>query len=93
MAQKNMLTYFLVALLLLTVLATAGLTIYYVRKVRSWNMLQLQTAVISRNRTLANSLLNDAIEYSKRNPAIDPILQSVGVTKRSGPFATPTPKP
>ncbi len=46
-----------------------------------WQLRRLrpQVAQAENNRNLVNALANDALEYSKHNPAIDPILQSVGV--------------
>ena len=82
--KNNILTNLLVGLVVLSVLATSGLAYIYVRSVQKLNQLQLQNAFITRNRTLINSLANEAIEYSKRNPAIDPILQ---------PFVDVKPKP
>jgi hypothetical protein len=82
--KNNALTNLLVGLVVLSVLATAGLAYIYVRSVQRLNQLQLQTAVINRNRTLVNSLASEALEYSKRNPAIDPVLQSVGLKPRPG---------
>jgi hypothetical protein len=45
---------------------------------------------VNRNRALFQALANDAIEYSKRNPAIDPILQSVGINPAA---ASSAPRP
>ena len=87
--RSNPITNLLVGLVALTVLATAGLTIYYVRLVQKLNVLQLQNAVINRNRTLATSLVNDAIEYSKRNPALEPVLQSIGIKTKAGVTTAP----
>ena len=77
--RNNVLTQLLVGLVALSVLATSGLAFYYVRSVQKLNRLQLQSAVINRNRGLVNSLATETLEYSKRNPAIDPVLQSVGI--------------
>jgi hypothetical protein len=91
--QSNALTNLLLALVALAVLATAGLAVYYVRSVQKLNVLQLQTAVINRNRALANSLVNEAVDYSKHNPAMDPILQSLGIKKPLPTVPQPSPKP
>jgi hypothetical protein len=91
--KSNALTNLLVGLVVLTVLATTALALYYVRSVQKLNGLQLQTSIINRNRALASSLVNDAVEYSKRNPAIDPILQSIGVKPRAASSSAPSVKP
>jgi hypothetical protein len=52
--------------------------------------LQSQLSLIQRNRTIIQSMAEDAIEYSKRNPAIDPILQQHNVKpKPAAPAPTP----
>jgi len=35
--------------------------------------------MINNNRATINALANDVMEYSKKNQAIDPILESVGL--------------
>jgi hypothetical protein len=42
-------------------------------------MLQVQATMINNNRATINALANDVMEYSKKNQAIDPILESVGL--------------
>lgn len=82
--RSHGLTNLLVGLVALAVLATAGLALYYVRCVQKLNGLQLQAALVNRNRALGNALANEVLEYSKRNPAIDPVLQSVGIKRSAG---------
>lgn len=73
------LTLFLAGLLMLGAVATAGLAYTYVRSMRSVGLLQSEAAVINRDRSVMQALAADAVEYSKHNPAIEPILQSVGI--------------
>jgi hypothetical protein len=48
------------------------------RRIQVWlGQTQLQQQVFA-------ALVNEAVEYSKRNPAIDPILQSLGAKPASG---------
>ena len=37
------------------------------------------------------SLVNDAVEYSKKNPAIEPLLESLGVKQRTNAAVTNKP--
>jgi len=37
------------------------------------------------------ALLNDALEYSKKNPAIDPLLEAAGIKPKSGAAITNKP--
>ena len=39
----------------------------------------MTAARINNNRALIGSLAGEALEYSKKNPAIDPILEAAGV--------------
>ena len=75
----------LVAILMLSVLANVGFAYRYVHSIGTVQGLQVQTAMANRNLALAQAMAKDAAEYSKRNPAIDPILQSVGISVAPGP--------
>ena len=80
-------------LLVLQVISSLGSAIYcwkYVACTRELRTLQTQTAFINNNRSLINALANDALEYSKKNPSIDPILESVGLkpAKSAAPTGT-----
>jgi hypothetical protein len=60
----------------------------YMAYTRELRTLQTQTAFINNNRSLMNAFASDALEYSKKNPSIDPILESVGLkTTKSAPAA------
>ncbi len=90
MMQKSPLTLILLTVLLVNVLVAAVLSFGYVWQMREAQVLQVQINAINQNRALVQALANDALEYSKRNPAIDPVLQSVNL-KPHKPGATPTP--
>lgn len=64
------------------------------RKLRE---IHTQAAMIQQNRFVISRLQADLIEYSKKNPAIDPILESTGIKPRSAASAAATaagtPKP
>jgi hypothetical protein len=92
--NQNMLTNFLVGILALAILATAAMALWQVRSVQKLNTLQFQTVQINRNRAAINGLATEAIEYSKRNPAMVPLLQSVGLKpKQATPAGSPPAKP
>ena len=57
---------------------------------RERELRQLRTAVgaVEGNRRLAQSLAAEGLEYSKRNSAIDPILEGAGVKPRSAAAST-----
>ena len=70
----------------LAVLGTALLIVIYVMSVHKLHIVQSLADRANRSRTSLNLLVGDLVEYSKRNPAIDPILQSIGIRTRA---ATP----
>ena len=73
--------------LTISALASVGLCWSYIGSAREFRALQAQAGMINNNRALIHALANDAMEYSKRNPAIDPILESVGLKPKSAPAA------
>jgi hypothetical protein len=78
-------TNLLLGLVAVSVLATAALAFFYVRSVQKLNRLQFQASVVNRNRALVNALAAETVEYGKRNPAMQALLQSVGI--RANPSA------
>lgn len=77
--QKDPLISALVGALFLGAVVVVVLVASFEYHSRHIRKLQPQLVNIQNNRAIVNSLANDAMEYSKRNPSIDPILQSVGV--------------
>ena len=75
----------LTGLLLVSATVSAVSAVFYVRSTAELRTLQMQAAAIDNNRNLARALANDAVEYSRRNPALTPVLQSFGLN----PIATP----
>ncbi len=80
---KNLVPAILLVLLSLASIGAAGLSISYVRIIRDFRQAQIQAMNVNRSRAVVQAMANDAMEYSKRNPAIDPILQSVGLKGKS----------
>jgi type II secretory pathway component PulJ len=96
--RTNRLIIVMVALLLLLVLGAAVLCTSYVRTLTYAQLLQaesqrLQTqlAMANRTRNIIRAMAEDALEYSKRNPAIDPILQQFDVKPKPAAPAAKTP--
>lgn len=67
--------------LLVAGLATAGVTGWFWKSTRENTRLQAASGMVNRHRMAMQNLLVDVTEYSKRNPAIDPVLQSFGLVK------------
>jgi hypothetical protein len=82
--KRNLIGVLLAGIFCLSVLATAFLSFTYVRSARELQKLQHQAGLVNANRTRINALAAEAVEYSKRNPAIDPILHSLRIKPRPG---------
>lgn len=76
---KNILPLVLTGLLFVSAITAAVCTMVYVRGANELRGLQAQASAIENNRNLVRALANDAVEYSKRNPAINSTLQSFGL--------------
>jgi hypothetical protein len=75
---KNQLPFILTGLLFIcAIVAAVGASSYFIAS-SELRGLQTEAARMDSGRNLARALAAEAVEYSKRNPAIDPILQSVG---------------
>jgi len=62
-------------------IAVIGLSLgamQYYFKTREARSLQLQMVNYQNTQTILNSLIADSLQYSKQNPAIDPILEAIG---------------
>ena len=55
--------------------------------------LQKESAIYQNNHALMNLLLADVLEYSKRNPAINSVLEQVGKPPAGSPAPAPAPGP
>ena len=74
-------------------LVALGLSVLFEMHYREMRSLQRPVQESQNNKNLVNLLANDALEYSKTHPAIDPILAPVGVkvnrTGSTAPAKTP----
>jgi len=68
---------------MISALASVGFCCAYIFKARELRSLQGQIAGIQNNRALIAGVANDALEYSKRNSAIDPILEAAGIKPKT----------
>ena len=90
--KKNSAIPILIGVLLVSAVCSlllAGGLVQYSRKTRR---VQPQVALVNNAGAVMAALINDTVEYSKKNPAMDSILVSVGI--KQGPQAQPAaPKP
>lgn len=92
--RNSPLSKFLLAVLTVSVLTSLGLCWKYISNTREIRQLQTQAAMVQQNRAVVNALANEALEYSKKNPAIDPILEAANVkpSKNAPPATSPVKK-
>jgi hypothetical protein len=74
-------TGILLALLFVSVLSLAFLSTRYVFSVREYRRLQSELVSAENNRSRMRLLVADCLEYRKRNPAIDAVLQSANLLR------------
>jgi hypothetical protein len=84
----------LLAAVCLTAVLVAGLALAYELHFRALRRLQPVVANAQNLQGAVNALATEALEYSKHNPAIDPILQAVNVKPgKAAPVPAPAPAP
>ena len=89
--RNNSFTALLVGLLLVSALAAAVQVLRITFATRDLRRLQPRLVEMNVHWNLAQALLNDTLEYSKRNPAIDPLLQSMNFKTNSASGAAGPP--
>lgn len=81
--NRDPITTILTVALLLSVLATAGICYWYLQSMRQLYTAQAHFQRVTRDRALMQQFATQAMEYGKQNPAILPILESVGIRRGS----------
>ena len=76
----------------LSAMLSVGLCWSYILRAGEYNRLRKMTAHVNQRVMVVQALVNDTMEYSKKNPAIDPLLESVGL-KQPKSAATATNRP
>jgi hypothetical protein len=88
--KNNPLTTILLGALAISAIWSAILCIQFIRNSRELRAMQADAARINNQQMTAQAILNDAVDYSKKNPAIEPLLETLGVKKPSTPTPNPT---
>lgn len=91
--KQSPLTTVLLVLLVLSALASIALCLGYISNVTKLRRFQAEAAAVNNNRAIISALATDALEYSKKNQAIDPILEAAGVKAGKTSSAPVAPKP
>jgi hypothetical protein len=90
--NKNLLILLLMALLAVMAAVSLWYSYQYGRQLARLSVLHLQHNEMNRKIAVFQALLNDTLEYSKRNPAIEPVLQAANLKWKGEPGAT-APRP
>ncbi len=91
--KNSPLTTVLLAVTAVSAVLSLGLCGLFISNSRQLNMARNAIGIANNNRNFINLLATDAMEYSKKNPAIDPLLEWVGAKPPKGAVAAPTNKP
>lgn len=84
--NKNILALLLVVALLVLVLANACLAYQYSHLISLSQQAQAQIAISNQNRAAIQSLATEAIDFSRRNRSLEPVLQSAGILPTNMPM-------
>ena len=77
--KNDPLIQILIVVLAVCALGAWGLYFFYNADMRELRGLQAQLTFIANRRAASQALVGEAVEYSKRNPAIIPLLESFGI--------------
>lgn len=97
--KSNALTSLLVGAVIVCALTISWVSTRYIFAMGELQKLQGQYLEMNNSRTAVQNLANEAVEYSKRNPAIDPLLYQFEIKARPGTNApaaapvAPAPRP
>ncbi len=81
--NKSPLTTFLLAVLVISALVSTGLCYLCTRNAMRLVEMQTQVASAQSRAAFIGLLAKDAVDYSAKNSAIDPILEAAGVKPKS----------
>lgn len=92
--KNTLFTTVLTWLLATSVILSIVFCLQFVFRTRELRTLQGEMARYQNTHAMLNVLLNDLAAYSRRDPAINPILESLGIRMgRTNPAAATAPKP
>lgn len=86
--KNDVLTATLVGVLAISAVASVVLCYRYVKDSRELRSLQTEMVMIQQREVAIRSLAGEAYAYSEKNPAITPLLKSLGIQPAPGSEAT-----
>jgi hypothetical protein len=90
--KNNQVIVVLVVLLFFMLASTAFLVHRYTASITRLQELQSRAGLINNTRIFTQSLFTDSTDYSKKNPAILPILQAATNSAAEAAVSTATPR-
>ncbi len=90
--RRDLITTLLTIVLAGSCLANAVLVYQYSQTTRELDSMQSQMTAVQQKKDFMKALAADLVVYSQHNPAIDPLLQSVGL-KPAGNASAPANRP
>lgn len=81
--KTNPLGPFLVGVFVACALVTSWLSVKYYFGVNELIKLQIKAVTMNNTRNVIQNLATEALEYSRRNPAIDPLLEKFELKSRA----------
>jgi hypothetical protein len=89
--KSNLLCTLALGVFLVVALHTVWVSVRYFFSVEEQQHLTDEYRRVEQTQGALNSLANEALEYSKKNPALDPILQQFDLKPKAGAVGTPAP--
>lgn len=93
MIKSNPLAVALASVLFLSALAACWSSLWWFLGTRELQAIEFQNQSLVRVSQAMQSLANDAVEYGRKNPAIDPVLYQFELKQRATPAAQPAATP
>ena len=91
MIKSNPLAVVLVSALFLSALASSWFSLWWFLGAREMQAIEFQNQSLVRVSSAMQAIANDAVEYSRKNPAIDPVLVQFELKPRSRSSACSAP--
>lgn len=89
MIKSNPFAVALACVLFLSALAACWSSLWWFLGTRELQAIEFQNQSLVRVSQAMQSLANDAVEYGRKNPAIDPVLYQFELKQRTAPAAQP----
>jgi hypothetical protein len=93
MLRNNPIGSVLVSALFILALLTCWISVRHFFTTRELYAIQVRYQSLQRTLNGVQNLVTETLLYSQRNPAIDPVLQDLGVKSGSSAPGQPAPKP